>query len=351
MATAYYGLGQRSRLTSSLRRLLGSLLLGLAAHCVAAQDFGLTQVQPLYVEQLPALPGWGGPEATKLAIEQAIQWPLDAPRPAGRVVVRFIIEPTGVADSLRIVHGLGAEADAAVLAAVRRLPAFRPGRQGGRPVCVAYTLGVALPAPLTELALAQALVRRREAQTRQQGAARRLPGEADNTFVRRVLPIAYAQADNLLAYAWRPSAFGKQLFFSVHGEEGNEYGTNLFVLDPYQENTYAVRVLPIASMGDITTLDALFFADANHDGRKDLLALSGCSLKERIKQDGEWLYGRSTHYRTDTWQYLGLDKAGRPQYEQGPERSDLDDLATAAEVRKALTQPARPRRPAPAKAG
>jgi TonB family protein len=154
-------------------------------------------VQPLYVEQLPALPGWGGPEATKLAIEAGIRWPLEAPRPAGRVVVRFTIEPTGAIDSLRIEQGLGAEADAAVLAAVRRLPALQPGRQGGRPVRVVYTLGVALPPPLAALALAQA----RDAQTRQQGAARRRPGEADSTFVRRVLPVAYTQSKDLLAYA------------------------------------------------------------------------------------------------------------------------------------------------------
>lgn len=183
----------------------------------------------------------------------------------------------------------------------------------------------------------------REAQTRQQGVARRRPGEADSTFVRRVLPVAYQGYE--LAYAWRPSAFGKQLFFSEKDEEGN---VSLLVLDPYEENTYAVRVLPLTSQGDITTLEALFFADANHDGRKDLLALSSCSLKEQTKQEGEWLFFHRTHYLTDTWQYLGPDKAGRPQYAQGPERPDLNELTTAAAVRRALAAP--PRRPAAPKA-
>jgi hypothetical protein len=184
----------------------------------------------------------------------------------------------------------------------------------------------------------------RDAQTRQQGVARRRLGEADSTFVRRVLPVAY-QGDKLLAYAWRPSAFGKQLFFSEKDEEGN---VSLLVLDPYEENTYAVQVLPTTSQGDITTLEALFFADANHDGRKDLLALSSCSLKEQAKQEGEWLFFHHTHYLTDTWQYLGLDKAGRPQYAQGPARPDLSELTTAAAVRRALAAP--PRRPAAPKA-
>lgn len=336
-------------LITTLRTLLlGNLLLGLFGcfgwvPAATAQALGLTQVQPASVAQLPTLPGWGGPEATKLAIEEGIEWPLEVAAPAGRVVVRFTIEPTGATDSLRIVQGLGAAADAAVLAAVRRLPAFVPNRQGGRPVRVAYTLGVALPAPPTGLALA----RRREVQTRQQGVARRQPGEADTTFLRRVLPVSYRGQDDIVAYAWRPSAFGKQLFFSVQDEEGN---ANLLVLDPYQENIYTVQVLPIPSQGDITTLEALFFADANHDGRKDLLALSSCSLKEQVKEHGELMFVHNTHYRTDTWQYLGLDKTGRPQYEQGPERPDLDDLATAAEVRKALAPPSHARHPAPVKA-
>jgi TonB family protein len=334
-------------LTTLFRLLLRSFLLLGIPGCsgwlptVAAQAFGLTSVYPPHVEQLPKLPDWGGPEATKLAIEEGIVWPLGTPTPTSRVVVRFTIEPTGVIDSLQIVRGVSAEADAAVLAAVRQLPTFQPGRQGGRPVRVAYILGVALPAPPTGPALA----RRLDAQTREQGVAQRRPGEADTAFLRRVLPMSYCGRNNLVAYSWRPSVFGKQLFFSVQDEEGN---ASLFVLDPYQENTYALQVLPITSQGDITTLEALFFADANHNGCKDLLALSSCSLKERFKQDGQWMYIHNTHYRTDTWQYLGLDKAGRPQYESGPERSDLDDLATAAAVRQALA--AHSRSLAPAKA-
>ncbi|MBH8556462.1 TonB family protein [Hymenobacter sp. BT442] len=335
--------------------LRGFLLLGLlggygVAHVASAQKFGPTEVNPPNVQQLPKLPGWGGPEATKLAIEEAIEWPQAEPRPAGRVVVRFTIEPTGAIDSLRIVRGLSAAADAAVLAAVRRLPVFVPGRQGGRPVRVAYTLGVALPTPPAGPTLVwepeaphqqqPAVI---EERTRQQGEAQRLPCEADSAFVRRVLPVSFAQSNDLLAYSWRPSAFGKQLFFSVPGGDRDAYGSALFVLDPYQPDTYRVLVLPIDSQGDLTYLSALFFTDANHDGRKDLLALSSCSLRDPVKINGHWTYGRRTHYRTDIWQYRDVDPAGRPQYQQAPERPDLNELATAAEVRQALARPARPK--------
>jgi hypothetical protein len=189
---------------------------------------------------------------------------------------------------------------------------------------------------LPEPPQAQATAQARDVQTRQQGVAQRRPGEADSTFVQRVLPVAYAQSRDLLAYAWRPSAFGKQLLLSVKDEDGN---VELLVLDPYQANTYAVQALPLTSQGDITTLEAVFFADANRDGRKDLLVLSSCSLKEKVKQDGQWLFFHNTHYLTDTWQYLRPDAAGRPRYEQGSVCPDLNELKTAAAVRHALAAP------------
>ncbi|MBF9144268.1 hypothetical protein [Hymenobacter properus] len=191
----------------------------------------------------------------------------------------------------------------------------------------------------------------RQTQPQLPGDCQRQPGEADSAFVRRVLPQAYAQSHDLLAYAWRPSAFGKQLFFSVHGEEGNEYGTHLYVLDPYQENTYAVQILPVMQADD-TYLSAIFFDDANRDGHKDLLVLSNYSLLDQvIDVEGQRMYGRSTHHHTDIWQYRGPDKAGRPQYQLLPARPSLDDLPTASEVRGALAPAPRTRhRPAPAKA-
>jgi hypothetical protein len=97
-------------------------------------------------------------------------------------------------------------------------------------------------------------------------------------------------------------------------------------------------------------LQALFFADANHDGHKDLLALSSYSLREPVKIAGAWTHGRTTHYHTDTWQYLAPDKAGRPKYEQPLSLPDLDELPTAAEVRGALAAPPRKATPKPVKA-
>ena len=84
-------------------------------------------------------------------------------------------------------------------------------------------------------------------------------------------------------------------------------------------------------LGDATSLAALFFADANQDGQKELLALSECSLREPG--------GRKTQCQTQVFQYMGLTSMGRPQYREDPTpRSYLNGLDTVAAVRQALAR-------------
>lgn len=55
-----------------------------------------------------------------------------------------------------------------------------------------------------------------EARTLRQGVARRQPAESVEAFLQRVLPASFPNSDaqpQVIQYAWRPSAFGKQLFF------------------------------------------------------------------------------------------------------------------------------------------
>lgn len=179
-----------------------------------------------------------------------------------------------------------------------------------------------------------------ESITMKRGIAERQVGEADTTFLKRVLPFSYPKSEDLVAYAWRPSAFGSQLFFSVRGTGDNEYGTDLFVLDPFQAGTYSIQVLKLESMGDLTNLASLFFADVDQNGRKELLALLVCSLRETIKSDdGELLQGHWDHYQTAVFQYLNLGNTGRPQYRlDSIPRNHLDELPTASAVRQAIAR-------------
>lgn len=182
-----------------------------------------------------------------------------------------------------------------------------------------------------------------EARTLRRGVAQRQPAESVDAFLHRVLPASFQASDGafpkVVQYAWRPSAFGKQVFFSVRGTEtsGNDYGTDLFMLDPFESNTYAVEVFNIPSQGDETNLEAFFFADVDRDGQKELLAIGACSLREG-RVNG--FYPRTTHYQTQVFQYTGLNSTGCPQYRGYPkDTSYLDELSTAAAVRHALAAP------------
>ena len=259
--------------------------------------------------------------------------------PHSRMVVGLLVEKDGDVQGYRPLESISQRVDAALTGGLGNLQRLAPGRHRGRPVRVALRLVIEPTG--ADAPLRQSAAERLEAQTRKQGLALRRPGETDAQFVRRVLPLSLAYNGHLLAYAWRPGAFGKQLFVTTRGQGNNEYGTDLLVLDPYRPNTYALRILTLGSMGDLTNLEALFFADIDHDGRPELLALKECSLRETLSTDkhGQRFTGHASHYGTDIFRLAGPDRTGRPRYQPDTTtRPYLDELATAAAVRQALAR-------------
>ena len=97
-----------------------------------------------YVEQMPSLPGGGGSAAIVTAIQAHLAYPrvAAASRKNGRVFVSFVVTSQGAVEAVKILKGLSPDYDAAVVAAVRQLPTFLPGRQGGKPINVSYTVPV-----------------------------------------------------------------------------------------------------------------------------------------------------------------------------------------------------------------
>jgi hypothetical protein len=93
-----------------------------------------------YVEQMPTLNGQLGFPVITAAIQQHLLLPPDAP--TGRTFVQFVVTKAGVVTKPRIVKGLRADVDSAVVAATRKLPRFTPGSQNGRMVPVYLTLPV-----------------------------------------------------------------------------------------------------------------------------------------------------------------------------------------------------------------
>jgi hypothetical protein len=189
-----------------------------------------------------------------------------------------------------------------------------------------------------------------------QGLVQRKPGEADTAFLERLFPASFV--GNPIKYAWRASAYGPQLFFS-HGQRDETHslgeGTELFVLDPIQPDRYAVQVLLLEPIGDITNLAAFFFADVDRDGQKELLALVYAEVQEVIVLEvgpgkKEQAVGRFSHWETQVFRYAGLGRAGLPRYQSDrTPRPYLNQLRSAAEVRRALAQHQQRPKPLPSK--
>jgi hypothetical protein len=160
--------------------------------------------------------------------------------------------------------------------------------------------------------------------------------------VQRVLPASFVIPDlqpKVIHYAWRPSAFGKQLFFSAH-DPYEYYRLYVFMLDPYQADRYAVERFDVAEGGsDSAGLAALFFADAAHDGRKELLVLVNSSFVMPTVIDGVNWQAHTSHYHTGIYGYMLAGQGQRPHYKAYPRRRDLDEVETAAQVRQFLATP------------
>jgi TonB family protein len=96
-----------------------------------------------YVDQMPELPGGEGIPAIVAYIQQRVRQPRELKTDLeGRVFVTFIVGKDGLMREARIVKGMGQPLDAETLRVVQALPAFTPGRQGGKAVAVSFTLPV-----------------------------------------------------------------------------------------------------------------------------------------------------------------------------------------------------------------
>jgi protein TonB len=102
-----------------------------------------TEPEPFYVvEEMPMYPG-GDIEIIKY-IGDHVVYPEVAKENniQGRVIIKFCVTPTGGVDKVSIIKGVDPELDAEVVRAVKTLPPFKPGKQGGKPVSVWYTVPI-----------------------------------------------------------------------------------------------------------------------------------------------------------------------------------------------------------------
>jgi TonB family protein len=95
------------------------------------------------VEEMPNFQD-GGQDAFRRYIGENIRYPEDAKAEGidGRVFVQFIVKADGTVSEAKIVRGVHKTLDEEALRVVRASPEWKPGKQDGKPVDVAFTFPV-----------------------------------------------------------------------------------------------------------------------------------------------------------------------------------------------------------------
>jgi len=94
------------------------------------------------VEEMPEFPG--GDQACKDFIARNLKYPLVALNngKTGKVFVTFIVNKNGKVENAKVIRGIDPALDAEVVRVVNSLPDWKPGKQRGKSVDVAYTMPI-----------------------------------------------------------------------------------------------------------------------------------------------------------------------------------------------------------------
>lgn len=94
------------------------------------------------VEKMPEFPG--GAEAMNRFLVRNIKYPLIAQENGiqGRVICQFVVNSDGKIVDVQVVRGVEASLDKEAKRVIESMPAWTPGRQGGKNVRVKYTLPI-----------------------------------------------------------------------------------------------------------------------------------------------------------------------------------------------------------------
>ena len=94
------------------------------------------------VEEMPSFPG--GDAALRSFLAQSIKYPVVAQENGiqGKVFVNFVVNTDGSITNAKIARGVDASLDKEALRVVMSLPKWKPGKQGGKPVRVSYTVPI-----------------------------------------------------------------------------------------------------------------------------------------------------------------------------------------------------------------
>jgi protein TonB len=111
---------------------------------VSAQSNTTSRTERLFdvVEEMPMFPG--GNAALMDFLANNIKYPQVAEENGiqGRVVLTFTVEPDGSLTEVKVVRGVDIALDKEAIRVVKSMPKWIPGKEGGQPVAVKYTLPI-----------------------------------------------------------------------------------------------------------------------------------------------------------------------------------------------------------------
>jgi len=138
----------KTRLGFSLGKMMltGSLAAGMFfafSGNVNAQDMYNNEEVFVVAEEMPSFPGES--KALYENISRNLRYPEAAKEKGveGKVLVKFIIDKEGNVVNPIIIRAVDPALDKAAIEAVKKLPKFKPGKIGGKPVNVWYSIPIA----------------------------------------------------------------------------------------------------------------------------------------------------------------------------------------------------------------
>lgn len=105
------------------------------------------------VEEMPEFPG--GNIGLRKYISENTQYPYSALKDKieGKVLISCIIDAKGLPTNISVLRGVNSVLDKSASYLVRNMPKWKPGRQGGKPVAVSYTIPIAFSSKSAELTI------------------------------------------------------------------------------------------------------------------------------------------------------------------------------------------------------
>jgi periplasmic protein TonB len=100
------------------------------------------EVPYVVVEEMPMFPGGDSTLLAYISLNTKYPEAAKNKKIQGKVIVRFCVTAVGSIDRIIVLKGINPELDAEAARVVSSLPAFKPGKQGGKPVPVWYMVPI-----------------------------------------------------------------------------------------------------------------------------------------------------------------------------------------------------------------